>query len=139
MTPDPLPRQTLWVPPLCWAALIFILSSLSGPDEPPAFWFEGLDKIIHAGIYAVLALLLLAALHFERRIALPWASVLAWILAVLYGATDEWHQRFTVGRSTEFADLLADAAGACAALATAWMLHRKQGFTQWIENRLKQK
>jgi len=45
-----------------------------------------------------------------------WAAT----LAVAYGVTDEWHQRFVPGRSATLGDLAADAVGAVVAVAIAW-------------------
>jgi len=48
------------------------------------------------------------------------AAGLAIAIAVSYGLTDEVHQMFVPGRSAEVADLIADAAGACAGTAACW-------------------
>jgi len=92
---------------LAWAALIFAASSQPGSSVglPPPW-----DKLAHLIAYAVLAGLLHAA-GLARR----WAFA----LAVLYGASDEWHQSFVPGRDASLGDLLADAVGALAALVPA--------------------
>lgn len=83
-----------------WALIIFTASSLPGGSVGlPGPW----DKLAHALTYAVLAWLL-------RKSGLAPAPALA--LAVLYGASDEWHQSFVPGRFVDAADLLADAVGA---------------------------
>jgi VanZ family protein len=114
----PLPRLlSLWIPVVMLMAAIFVVSSMSSPPAPPGVS----DKSLHWVTYAVLALLTLRALAGGA-----WAGVrartvlLAWLVATLYGATDEWHQRFTPGRHADWYDLLADALGAATAVGGAW-------------------
>ena len=88
---------------LFWAALIYAASSMPGGTVGiPAPW----DKLAHMSAYAVLALLLRAG---------GLNPGLAWLLAVVYGASDELHQRFVPGRMSDWADLAAAALGALAA------------------------
>lgn len=73
------------------------------------------DKVLHAGAYAVLAACWLAALRASWPAVAP--VPLAWLAACaasLYGATDEWHQSFVVGRTADVWDWVADSAGAAA-------------------------
>ena len=81
-------------------ALIFFLSSLPGSAAgiPPPW-----DKLAHALEYALLAFLLGRGLG-------RWDGAVA--LAVLYGLSDELHQRYVPGREASAGDLLADAVGA---------------------------
>jgi VanZ family protein len=115
-------RALRFLPALAWAALIFWLSSQ--PDLPtPPFAFEGFDKLVHAGFYGILTLLLCAADG-----ARPWWWVVA---AALYGLSDEIHQAFVPGRSTDAIDLFADIMGALL-VASVWRRvaahdHRLQG------------
>ena len=100
-----------WGPVLAWAALIFTLSSLQMPSGPSRI---GLDKVAHLFVFATLAALLARALSgggsgIQPSRAVMWAIA----LATLYGASDEFHQRFVPGRSSDVFDLAADAAGAC--------------------------
>ena len=96
---------------LGWMAFIYWQSS--GPitlDIPELFPHE--DKLLHAVAFGLLAMFWLgtfpiAEAGYRRRHVL-WAIV----LATLYGAFDEWHQSFVPGRTTDAADLLADAIGA---------------------------
>lgn len=100
-----------WLPALAWAALIFRLSN--GPTGPlPSWWFPQADKVIHAGLFGTLSLLL----YFALRQAPAWrprrAAAFAFLLAVLYGSSDEVHQLFTPSRSSDLLDVAADATGA---------------------------
>jgi len=115
-----------WIPVVVYAAVIFWLSSESQPLPflPPAIF--DLDKLLHAGEYAVLGALLYRALHASGR-PLRHALALSFALASLYGASDEWHQSFVPNRSADPWDWASDTAGAAAgaALASAALRHRR--------------
>jgi VanZ family protein len=64
-------------------------------------------KFAHLSAFGFLAFLVWKALFPHR-----FAYVGAWIFAVLYAASDEWHQSFRPGRTAQFSDVLIDAAGA---------------------------
>jgi VanZ family protein len=105
-----------FVPALLWAAAIFGLSSQSALPGPP-LPVAGADKLAHAGEYAVLVLLLLAADRGRR----PWFWA---AVAILYGVSDELHQLLVPRRHADLLDLLADSAGTI--LATAlWLRLRR--------------
>ena len=105
-----------WLPPLVWAGVILVGTSLPGslvPKEVSAF-----DKALHFTIYAILAVLLAKEISLVTG---RWrAAVLALAFAAAFGAVDEWHQGFIPGRTTELADWRADSIGAAiGALAVA--------------------
>lgn len=103
-------RLWFWAP-FAWAAVIFAASHSPKGGELPML-IPHLDKVLHAGVYAVLSGLIAIALAVHTR--LP-ASRIAWMalgLASLYGITDEIHQAFVPGRTTELADWIADTVGA---------------------------
>ena len=58
-----------------------------------------------------------------------WAYAVAWAVLIvsLFGATDEFHQHFTPGRSMDVLDWLADTCGAVVAVAayTFWPGYRR--------------
>jgi VanZ family protein len=106
-----------FLPAILWAAFIFMVSAQSRLPTVPGS-FDGIDKLLHAGVYAVLAL----ALLFGGRGARP----LLWVtVAALYGVSDEIHQHFVPNRHTDVLDLLADTAGAALAVA-AWLKYRRR-------------
>ena len=104
-----------WAAALAWAAAIFALSS--SPTLPKGPEIPGLDKIMHAGAYAILAWLLFRALFAGNAAARARAWPLAVLLAFLYGIGDEMHQAFVPGRSTDMLDALANLLGALLAWA----------------------
>ena len=94
-----------------WAGLIFYLSSQPGIDAP--MLFPGQDKLFHLIAYAVLGFFAMGSVrpsasgqHTRQQI---WLVVL---LVMFYGISDEIHQYFVPGRSSETLDALADALGA---------------------------
>jgi VanZ family protein len=101
-------RLWLWVPPVTYMAVIFYLSSQQNPI--PALTERVWDKGLHTIEYGGLGLLFCRALIGE---GVGWvrAAVLAACLTTAYGSTDEWHQLFTPGRSSDVRDLIADAVG----------------------------
>ncbi len=118
-------RLVLWIPVAVYMAAIFYASSLSVLPGPVGYWFS--DTLLHMACYGGLALFTLRALAGGK-----WAGVhagvalAAWLIAVLYGVTDEWHQMYVPGRTPELRDLVNDAIGALAALgaAGAWSIMR---------------
>ena len=105
-------------------AAIFVGSSLpdsSIPGDVP-------DVSLHEVGYCGLAIVLVRAVAQGR-----WAGVtlrtlaLAWLIAIGYGATDEWHQSFVPTRHAEFRDWFADAIGALAGVVVvgAWSIIRR--------------
>jgi VanZ family protein len=72
------------------------------------------DSITHICLYALLMLLLYAALR-EWRLHWQWALPLALIAALGAGVATEYAQRFVGSRSFTLADLLANWVGAFAA------------------------
>lgn len=115
----PIPmRRLYWLPAATWALLIFYMSTRPmGPR--PAWWFDHADKVIHAVLFGVQAILLLLALRQGERWPIRRAAATAFALAVLYGASDEIHQFFTPTRTPDWADLAADAAGAATVFLAA--------------------
>jgi VanZ family protein len=109
----------LWAPVVVQMALIFGASSLSDPGPLPA---QVSDKTAHFAAYAVLGLLVIRALAGGRAEGVTWKrALLAVVLTALYGASDEFHQRFTPGRTPDLLDLRADAFGACVGVAVGYV------------------
>ncbi|NJK90904.1 MAG: VanZ family protein [Blastochloris sp.] len=109
----------LGLPALGWAALILLLSSIPGKELPHGPELPHLDKLVHVGLYAVLAFLL-------GRTGLRSAWVI--LLSIAFGCLDEFYQSLTPGRSPDGMDILADA---CGALLGA-------GFHVWLKGRGKE-
>jgi VanZ family protein len=93
-------------------AIIFGLSSIS---QTPAL-VGGVDKSLHAALYAGLSALIVRALaggwHRRPTIGIVVAAIL---IAAAYGVSDEVHQSFVPMRSVEAMDVVADTVGAAVA------------------------
>lgn len=112
------PLLVRWLPVLAWMAVIYLLSTQPSPPELPEPLLDLLiKKAGHMVEYAVLGLLLWQALGFPHP---AWA----WAPAVLYAASDEFHQTFVAGRHGRASDVLIDAAGAALGLAIGWWLQQ---------------
>jgi VanZ family protein len=116
----------LWIAAALYAALIFWLSSQSNPLPflPSAIF--SLDKVLHAGEYAVLGAVLRLALA-ATRLRARTAFLAAVAAASLYGASDEWHQAFVPNRSCDVRDWVADTGGALAGATLAALFLRRRG------------
>jgi VanZ family protein len=57
--------------------------------------------------------------------ALPRAARWAALIGSIYGATDEFHQRFVPHRSADAGDWMADTAGAVLGALLAWLVLRR--------------
>lgn len=105
-------------------AAIFVASSIPEPPIPS----NVPDVSLHEVGYFCLGALLIRALAGGRWVGVtPRTLVLAWIIAVAYAATDEWHQSFVPMRHAELRDWIADAIGALAAtiVVGAWSIIRR--------------
>jgi VanZ family protein len=110
-----------WGPVAIYAAAIFIASSI---PQPPSLPQIVTDKGLHGGLYGGFALVILRALAKRWDRVTPLTAAAAIVAAVVYGISDEFHQSFVPGRTSDAADVLADAIGATVAVGIAWAIAR---------------
>jgi VanZ family protein len=120
---QPWGRRAGWA--LLVAALIFYASSRSHVAAPGITRID--DKFGHFGVYGLLGTLVC---RLGRG---PRGALAAMILVSAYGASDEWHQSFVPGRSTELEDWIADTIGAGLGIGlyAGWSRYRR-----WLEKPL---
>lgn len=115
----------LWLPVLAWMGVIFLGSSIG---SIPRVGGKTTDAVVHRAAhvieFAALGALVLRAVSGGKRITRR-ELIITLIVVALYGASDEFHQRFTPGRSSEGIAVVFDAAGG---LAGAW-------FYRWWRSR----
>lgn len=107
--------------------MIFGVSSIPAKQLPDSIAVS--DKLVHMVIYAILAVL------FARAVAVnnqkPW-FLLVWTITVafvaFYGITDEFHQSYVFGRSSDLADWIADLVGGSigSAIYLCWLRFRQK-------------
>jgi len=109
-----------FLPPILWAGIIFWNSSLPRPPIPQ-IEFNHFDKILHFGAYFILGYLTtrawLVGKREKRTMKIYFISAL---IGILYGLSDEFHQYFVPGRSSEWSDWLADSLGI---IGAQFMIH----------------
>jgi VanZ family protein len=99
-----------WLPPLALMAVIFFFSAQPSLNSGIG-WIDHVGrKIVHASEYALLCFLWWRALRtkLDRVTALG----VAWTIATLYAASDEYHQSFVSGRHATWVDVAIDSMGA---------------------------
>ena len=96
-----------------WLIIIFIESGIPSTSYPEIdIW--NFDKVVHICIYGLLAFLCYLSLIHQKQIKFLNESPLIFtvIICSIYGASDEIHQLFVVGRTCDFFDWVADTSGA---------------------------
>jgi VanZ family protein len=119
-------RRVCWVGVVLWAAIVFILSSIPGPEVAELNVFDVWDKALHFAAFFCGAFPLVPALRLGRDWS--WRRVVAVAAAALslYGAFDEVHQLITPSRSAlDAGDWIADTLGAIAGAALTAFIHAR--------------
>ena len=99
-----------WLPVFAYLGLVQFLGSR--PELLVPQLFPNVDKLVHVIEYLVLGLLLARACRASFGVAVPLRTALiAVVLGVCVGASDEFVQSFVPGRQSSVNDLLADATG----------------------------
>ncbi len=114
------------LPLIIFALIVFYISSLSRlPDTGLSIPY--FDKLAHGGGYFLFGLLAIRAFAgFPRPLKTSRMYTLAILLSLLYGLSDEYHQRFVPGRTADLFDFLADAVGIFLAATVHYLLHRRR-------------
>jgi VanZ family protein len=145
-TPNAFRWAMAWLPAVCWAALIFSLSTDSFSAEhtgkilrPILFWLipnltnHGFDTIhffvrksAHFTEYFIFCMLLFRGLRGGRR-GWRWTwAITAPSMAAGYAILDEVHQAFVASRTASPYDSLLDSVGAGVAMILLWMWFRRR-------------
>ena len=116
-----------WLPAVLMMLAIFLYSAGPALDIPQSGLRLFVNKSGHVIGYAMLALSYWRGFNFNLN-----KRPGAWLLAVLYAITDEFHQSFVPGRHASLFDVLVyDNLGACIAMLLAGLfLKQKQPVRQ---------
>jgi VanZ family protein len=99
-------------PAIFFAIVLFIFSSISYPPDIKLFvTFDDLVK--HTIAYCIFGFFIARALNNQTRyLKLRQKLFLfTFLIGTLYGISDEFHQYFVPGRSSEILDVVADSVG----------------------------
>lgn len=99
-----------WIPLYVYAGLIFYFSSI--PKPLPPIHIPQFDKLMHIVEYSVFGYLAARALkNSAKKAFFENFKILAVLISVLYGISDEFHQMFISERNVSVFDVMADAVG----------------------------
>ncbi len=109
-----------WRWPLLWAMFILLLCLMPGAALPTWHWADlfSVDKLVHAGLFAVLAVLAFRALPHRSPVIVAVTA----LFCVAYGGALELMQQLPVlGRRGDWNDFLANGIGVCLGWAWQWL------------------
>lgn len=101
-----------WTLAVGWMIFIFYLSSI--PQFPVQFedpWASYISYGAHIFLYLVLTFLLIRALS-AGGMSMKKSIAFAFLITIIFGATDEFHQSYVPYRSMDIKDWLVDTASA---------------------------
>ena len=115
MTSSSIPSPLRWVPSFLLMVIIFFISSLPAHRLP---FFGAWDLYIKKGGHALGFGLLGLAYYYAlpQRLSVGYQWVLAFMMAILFALSDEFHQSFVEGRTSSLIDVVIDGVGAAVAL-----------------------
>lgn len=103
----------LWyyAPPLLWMVFIFLLSNQQRIGITKTYLYDFIIfKSLHVTEYAVLFFLLFRAFH-KVNTSLSYQFLLSIVISILFAASDETHQLFTLTREGSVRDIFIDTLG----------------------------
>jgi VanZ family protein len=116
-----------WLPAILICVFIFWLSAQTGPELKEAGL--GSDEVHIVGHFWMFFFLSVALYRGTKK---PWLAVL---ISFLYALSDEFHQRFTPGRSSALNDIVNDTLAATVAGLLIWKFYQKlpKILKNWLE------
>lgn len=109
---------SLWMPVAAYLAFIGFTSAQESVPGAELFW----DKLLHVVGYAPLAFLALRAFHGGVEAPRPGPTIAAGVLVTVWAISDEVHQAFVPGRSSDVRDVVADVVGFALAVFVQWLV-----------------
>jgi len=118
---------------IIWYCVLWTLSG-SNPKIENAPKIPHFDKVLHFGYYMIGGFCFANGLKLKS--ILPWKTILliAVIAGAIVGASDEYHQSFTPGRSgNDFGDWIADVSGTLAGALYCYFMWKRFTLEQTSE------
>jgi len=104
-------------PAILWAVFIFIMCTIKlGSEESSPWFFPGFDKLVHCGFYfALVVFFCYGSIRQHLPAILSYKRILlVTLIAIIFGGAIELLQAYVfTWRDGDWADLFADAVGAC--------------------------
>lgn len=100
-----------WLLVALYMGVIFFVSAQAPVDGLDVLGETGLDKVVHAVEFGILAFLMLSALSASGIRKLPVLFIIAGLASTLYAVSDEIHQLHVPGRTSTIGDVIADVVG----------------------------
>lgn len=107
-------KKISWLVVLIIIIIIFITSSIQSSQIKRVTFFSWQSFVYHFLIFFILAFFILISL-IEGKMNKKNLILIALIVSVLYGISDEIHQYFVPGRCCSLSDILTDSAGSLTA------------------------
>lgn len=117
-------------PAIAWALVIFILCDIPPSSFKGAPAFEGMDKLVHTGLFFVLTVLLFfGRIRQQQRYSYRITTIIKILLltACFGGAIELLQLEVFTYRSAEWWDLFADMTGTGMGIFSYILLHRSRG------------
>lgn len=115
-------KLSSWLPVVFVCALIFYVSSyqtaMVSSVQSDEFIIKKIAHVLWSSSLAILTFRAYIREGFSRK----KAAIYAIIFVFLFGSSDEFHQRYVVGRESRFRDVLIDTSGASLAILGLWKL-----------------
>lgn len=126
-----------WLPAILWMIVIFIMSSQTQQDlnKLLPFFREFIPQMRDFNWGHFFAYFILACTFFWGMKDNGWKTKLYVIVfCVIYGVTDEFHQRFVPGRTPDILDLRNDAIGSALAMLFISIPFVHRLLTKWRDS-----
>lgn len=105
--------------PLVVLSLLIFLASAQEQAPMPDLGFTWQDKVYHFFAYMAYAVTVYRAVS-GTSVSTRGVIVRVMVITAVYAASDEWHQSFVPGRSSEVPDWIADVSGAVVVSLFIW-------------------
>ncbi len=104
--------QISWLLPTAWMVTLYYVLTMEVDPEPPTWAFPHIDKLIHFGLFAVLAWLWFIPSRWAISLTNRQAALIGFLIASFYGGLTEFIQSTLPHRHGNSWDVLANSVGA---------------------------